>query len=88
MIENIEQAKEKLKSIVDFYKLNDENNYDYSDRVLISMKLVLEEIERLNNIIDKAIEYIDWQRRNPQYDNVWRNAECEDLIEILRGDKE
>ena len=86
MIENIEQAKEKLKSIVDFYKLNDENNYEYSDRVLISMKLVLEEIERLNNIIDKAIEYIDWQRRNPQYDNVWRNAECEDLIEILKGE--
>ena len=46
------------------------------------------EIERLNNIIGEAIEYIDWQRRNPQYDNVWRNAECEDLIEILRGDKE
>ena len=45
-----------------------------------------QEIERLNNIIDKAIEYIDWQRRNPQYDNVWRNAECEDLIEILRGE--
>ena len=52
------------------------------------MKIVMQnvEIERLNNIIDKAIEYIDWQRRNPQYDNVWRNAECEDLIEILRGE--
>ena len=45
-----------------------------------------QEIERLNNIIDKAIEYIDWQRRNPQYDNVWRNSECEDLIEILKGE--
>lgn len=45
-----------------------------------------EEIEKLNNIIDKAIEYIDWQRRNPQYDNVWRNRECEDLIEILKGE--
>ena len=45
-----------------------------------------QEIERLNNIIDKAIDYIDWQRRNPQYDNVWRNAECEDLIEILKGE--
>lgn len=44
---SIEQAKERLKSIVDFYKLDDENNYDYSDDVLISMKLVLEEIERL-----------------------------------------
>ena len=62
MIENIEQAKGKLKSIVDFYKLNDENNYDYSDRVLISMKLVLEEIERLNNIIkglDNTIENLE-----------------------------
>jgi hypothetical protein len=37
--------------------------------------------------IKKAIEYIDWQRRNPQYDNVWRNRECEDLIEILKGEE-
>ena len=55
---NIEQAKEKLKIIIDFYKLNDENNYDYSDDVLISMKLVLEEIERLNNIINELEKYI------------------------------
>ena len=55
---NIEKAKERLKKIVDFYKLNDENNYDYSDDVLISMKLVLEEIERLNKIIDEIREYI------------------------------
>ena len=55
---NIEQAKERLKGIVDFYKLNDPDNYDYSDDVLISMKLVLEEIERLNNIIKEVREYI------------------------------
>lgn len=59
MIENIEQAKERFKEIVDFYKLNDENNYDYSDDVLISMKLVLEEIERLENIIKEVREYIE-----------------------------
>ena len=51
---NIEQAKECLKSIVDFYKLNDETNYDYSDDVLISMKLVLEEIDRLNHSLEQA----------------------------------
>ena len=56
MIENIEQAKEKLKRIVDFYKLNDENNYDYSDDDLISMKLVLEEMERLNKRIKELEE--------------------------------
>ena len=58
MIENIEQAKERLKSIIDFYKLNDENNYDYSNDVLISMKLVLEEIERLNNIINELEKWL------------------------------
>lgn len=53
MIENIEQAKERFKRLVDFYKLNDPNNYDYDDRDLISMKLVLEEIERLGNIVNE-----------------------------------
>ena len=56
MIENIEQAKERFKRLVDFYKLNDPNNYDYDDRDLISMKLVLEEIERLNKRIKELEE--------------------------------
>jgi len=33
--------------------------------------------------VDKAIEYIEWQRDNPQCDNVWRKHECESLINIL-----
>lgn len=40
-----------------------------------------EEIERIN----KAIEYIEWQKNNPQYDNIWRKYECESLVDILRG---
>ena len=62
-------------------RLKEENDRleDYNEELM-------EERNRLNNIIDKAIDYIDWQRRNPQYDNVWRNAECEDLIEILKGE--
>ena len=50
MIENIEQAKKHLKGIIYFYKLNDENNYDYTDKDLISIRIVLEEIERLTKV--------------------------------------
>ena len=93
MIENIEQAKERFKRLVDFYKLNDPNNYDYDDRDLISMKLVLEEIERLNNIINKAIVYLE------SYNTDFKNCrfgeapisirELGDLLDILKGsDKE
>lgn len=93
----IEEAKERLKSIVDFYKLNDENNYDYSDDVLISMKLVLEEIERLNNIRNKAIEYIDKNKQKTiaaygdNYDDdfeicLWEE-DIDNLLNILKGGK-
>ena len=82
MIENIEQAKERFKEIVDFYKLNDENNYDYSDDVLISMKLVLEEIERLKNIIKEVREYATGDLR--LYDNESIEFEISNkLLEIL-----
>ena len=84
MIENIEQAKEKLKSIVDFYKLNDENNYDYSDRVLISMKLVLEEIERLNSIIKEVREYIEHKASIRECCMI-NGKEYKELLEILKG---
>ena len=91
-----EETKEAIKlfgreDLLSDYGIQDT---DTNIEVFLSVKDMIKyykqckEIERLNNIIDKAIEYIDWQRRNPQYDNVWRNAECEDLIEILRGDKE
>ena len=47
------------------------------------------EIERLNNIINKAIEYIEWQKDNATYDNIWREYEANKLIDILKGsDKE
>ncbi len=42
------------------------------------------ETDKRQNKIDKAIEYIEWQRTNPQYDNVWRGFECDSLIEILK----
>ena len=81
MIENIEQAKERFKRLVDFYKLNDPNNYDYDDRDLISMKLVLEEIERLNNIIEKInIILVD--------DNFSHIEKLQKINKALGSDKE
>lgn len=35
--------------------------------------------------VNTAIKYIEWQRRNPQYDNMWREHECESLINILKS---
>ena len=42
-------------------------------------------IEDLERRIEKAIEYIEWERDNPTYDNVWREYEANKLIEILKG---
>lgn len=49
---------------------------------------LLDEIWDYDKRIDKAIEYIEWQKDNPQYDNVWRKYECESLINILKGDSD
>lgn len=43
-------------------------------------------IEIYEERIIKGIEYIEFQKNNPQYDNVWRKYECESLIEILKGE--
>ena len=89
MIENIEQAKERFKRLVDFYKLNDPNNYDYDDRDLISMKLVLEEIERLNNIIKEVREYIQERYNGEVLTHTFDKDNVGELLNILKGvDKE
>lgn len=72
---NIEQAKERLKSIVDFYKLNDENNYDYSDEVLISMRLVLEEIERLNKCYCERTDCSGRIKNSKKYESMQEEIE-------------
>ena len=89
MIENIEQAKERFKRLVDFYKLNDPNNYDYDDRDLISMKLVLEEIERLHSIIKEVREYIEERYNGEVLTHTFDKDNVGELLEILKGsDKE
>ena len=49
MSDQIKESINHIQSIVDFYKLDDENNYDYSDDVLISMKTLLDYITNLQN---------------------------------------
>ena len=74
--------------------MNDENNdviksidgvlyykYDYTD-------FLYQKLEDFKSRIDKAIDYIKWQQGNPQYDNLWRKYECDELIKILKGDDE
>ena len=55
-------------------------------KILNIAKTLQKENEELQERIDKAIEYIEWQKNNPQYDNVWRKYECESLVDILRGE--
>ncbi len=57
------------------------------DGIQEAIDLVVEN-ERLNNIIDKAIEYIDihaYSNVTNNYDELY-NGQIEDLVKILKGD--
>ncbi len=77
----IEESINRIKSIVDFYKLNDENNYDYSDEVLISMKNLLSYIEQLELDYKEANESITWWTN--RFSAVMR--EKKDLINKIKN---
>ncbi len=50
---------------------------------------ITNENERLNNIIDKAIEYIEDIQKHPSYCDTWSTTAPHDIICILKGsDKE
>lgn len=70
------------------YKSEDDKYYPEDILTINDVWLLLSYIEQLENNRDKAIEYIEWQKDNPQYDNVWRKYECESLINILKGDSD
>lgn len=62
MNEEIKESIKYIQDIVDFYKLNDENNYDYSDKDLISMKTLLNYITNLqeeNNLLKAKIKCME-----------------------------
>ena len=58
------------------------NDKDITPDVKDDFRYLLEEVERLNNIINKAIEYIEKETTYSDY------KEMDTLINILRGDKE
>lgn len=68
--------KGKFMSEMSMYDLNIIIDYIYN------LKSKINEYE---TNVNTAIKYIEWQRRNPQYDNMWRERECESLINILKG---
>ena len=56
----------------------------YYDGLKDVIKILQQENVRLKDKIEKATKYIEWQRDNPQYDNIWRNYECNELLKILK----
>ena len=73
LIINLQKENEELKLKLLEKKCSDKD-VEYKEKI------------KLQNRITKAIEYIEWQKNNPQYDNVWRKYECESLIKILKGE--
>ena len=59
-----------------------ENVYEHDSEIMLNwkdIKLVLEEIERLNKRIDKAIEFIE---RKMEY---YYEEDIDNLLDILKG---
>ena len=86
------KKNEYRKNNLDKYRKNQkkyyQNNKDYYNnysKEWSKQKLdnLLKQLETYENMRKEAIEYVKWQRENPQYDNVWREKECESLLNIL-----
>lgn len=78
-----QKAIERLGEMTIDYRLNSE---DLTLTFMYCDEKAKDKIKELQERINKAIEYIEWQKNNPQYDNVWRKYECESLVYILRGE--
>ena len=82
LIINLQEKNEKLKE--NYERIYNENCILREEHNINDIGL-LDENYKLKQVIDKAIEYIEWQKNNPQFDNIWRKYECESLVEILKG---
>ena len=78
IINELSKENQELKKTKLFHK-NRVFSLEYDKETLTDM--VLEYQEK----IDKAIEYIEWQKDNATYDNIWREYEANKLIDILKG---
>ena len=73
-----------LDKVLNYMKRYVENVYEHDSEIMLNwkdIKLVLEEIERLNNIINKGIEYIESYMPNYDFDKT----NLIKLLEILKG---
>ncbi len=74
MNDEIKESINRIRNIVDFYKLNDKNNYDYSDDVLISMKILLDYITNLQEENEKLKELCNkYEEEHSSEFKIWKN---------------
>ena len=74
MNDEIKESINRIRNIVDFYKLNYKNNYDYSDDVLISMKILLDYITNLQEENEKLKELCNkYEEEDSSEFKIWKN---------------
>lgn len=76
-----EEIKKYLKNSID-----EKGNYCYSLPVETT-KAVIKELNRLNNIINKAIEYIENEKNKQTSVGVYTKDIHKNLLKILKGDE-
>ena len=76
----------ELNKVLNYMKQYVENKYEHDSEPMLNYKdiqLVLEEIERLKQGIDKAIEYIE-EHKNIM--GFYEEVNGDDLMKILKGE--
>ena len=85
MIEN------DLDKVLNYMKRYVENVYEHDSEIMLNwkdIKLVLEEIERLNNIIKEVREYIEERYNGEVLTHTFDKDNVGELLEILGSEKE
>ena len=85
MIEN------DLDKVLNYMKRYVENVYEHDSEIMLNwkdIKLVLEEIERLNNIIKEVREYIQERYNGEVLTHTFDKDNVGELLEILGSEKE
>ena len=88
-ITNLQQKVERLEK--ENKRLKEENKRIFQnvndDELLISNAMNYAEVQRLNNIIDKAIEYIENEKNKQNSVGVYTKDIHKNLLKILKGDE-
>ena len=78
--------KEEINQVLDeLNQVTPEHLNEKAKRLFNAIMSIADERDRLQERIDKAIEYIEWQKDNATYDNIWRESEANILIKILNN---